>query len=385
MAPKRKAETSAAQDRKKAKASQAVQESNAEAGRSTVNDWMDKNPSKIADLALWLMGGGFNVEAKEKVEGEMSRGTLAIADLPKKWMKDFLGKLEPALDGDLMQTIYENDPSKILALWKLAQAIPNEEPDGKPSKIAKYYPRNYIGLEHVAHLRYTAFGYRLRRFAKLIADMKTMFEECDKKQMKELVVSLCIDSVGVWAVKARLTELGDETGEIDLVHPSGLRVPCEKALGIDMNSIFTCNLFDNGATVTNSLGLNIKVVDILNRASVKLPRPDTTLFIKAGWDVVKGEDVSPSKSASSVGAGSSPQLAIGDGPRTPALLDRASDAVSTAESPGPAVSPQPVADDSQTQTQSLPNVSPPPTPPPQISRSMSLGVESTGELNLDDF
>eukprot|EP00959_Pyramimonas_sp_CCMP1952_P292721 6122205-Pyramimonas_sp.AAC.1 len=64
----------------------------------------------------------------------MSRGALAIADLPRKWIKDFLLELEPSLDGDLLQKTYENYPSKILASWELAQAIPKDEPDGKPWK-----------------------------------------------------------------------------------------------------------------------------------------------------------------------------------------------------------------------------------------------------------
>lgn len=55
---------------------------------------MKHNPGKIPELALYLQSGGLNAKAQAKCPGEMSRGTLHLTDLPKKWLADFLGTLE---------------------------------------------------------------------------------------------------------------------------------------------------------------------------------------------------------------------------------------------------------------------------------------------------
>lgn len=70
MSPK-----SARRESKALKASDAVRSVTAPAGKDSVDDWMQKNPDKSAELELYLMSGGLNTKAASKSPGEMSRGT----------------------------------------------------------------------------------------------------------------------------------------------------------------------------------------------------------------------------------------------------------------------------------------------------------------------
>ena len=56
------------------------------AAKDFVDTWMRDNPDKVSELALFLSSGGLAGKAKKAEVGAMSRGTLAISDLPKKFV-----------------------------------------------------------------------------------------------------------------------------------------------------------------------------------------------------------------------------------------------------------------------------------------------------------
>lgn len=124
---------------------------------------------QVPELALFLMSGGFKGETSGKRPGEMSRGTSSITDLPKRWMADFLGRLETHLPKDVLHLIYLHKPALLVRMFRLETGIA-ANPDGKPVRIASYFPRNYIGLEKTVELRCNFGHCRRRRIARVLTD-----------------------------------------------------------------------------------------------------------------------------------------------------------------------------------------------------------------------
>lgn len=139
-------------------------------------------------------------------------------------------KLEPSLPKEFMQRLYEKCPTSLLSMFKLAMAIPNDK-HGRPIKISSYFPKNYLGLEHTAHLRYQFFGRRLHRLAQvLVQESHAWFDEA---AASEYVHNFNWDRVGISRLQPQVNDIGDEIpGKWLIVHPCGFQLVVGKSSGL---------------------------------------------------------------------------------------------------------------------------------------------------------
>lgn len=210
---------SARQLQKAAKATEAVRSVTSSAARDMVQTWMNDHPDKIPELALYLANGGLASKAQAKCPGEMSRGTLHLTDLPKQWLADLLGNLEESIPKAFLAKVYEANPGMLFSLFKMSMNIPND-PNGRPIRIAAYFPRNYLGLEATARLRYEFFGHRLRALASFAKAQHNQWSvtEC---ATKEFMMTRQWDRLGIF----RLQKISGEGAPAHwaVMHPSGLK------------------------------------------------------------------------------------------------------------------------------------------------------------------
>lgn len=198
----------------------AVADSVNASGEAIVMQWMQDNPDKVSDLVVHLMSDGFKTKRLVKSPGAMSRGTLAVNDLPKRYLTDLLLRLEGRMPKDFMEAVYSHNTELLMKIFHMAMALQKGK-QTMPLKIAQFFPRNYIGLEKCAEIRYEAFGRRLGRLAEFARGLTDSIDALVRNKM----ASFNLDKFGVFWVRKSMRD--EPAGLLYLCHPSGFKVALE--------------------------------------------------------------------------------------------------------------------------------------------------------------
>ena len=97
-------------------ASTTISSTNAAAAKDMVFEWTDANEGKVVNVAFWLLSGGMTGKHgnEKQVEGQMSRGTHGINNLPKRCTAQALCRLEGDLPTEMIGAVYIKSPAHII-------------------------------------------------------------------------------------------------------------------------------------------------------------------------------------------------------------------------------------------------------------------------------
>lgn len=100
----------------------------------------------------------------------------------------------------------------------------HNDTNGRPIRIATYFPRNYIGLEWTAKARYKFFGRRLMPLAAAAKQMEASWAGPDALA-KQFIVGFDWNTVGIFRLsRGAGGAAGSDNEQWSILHPSGLKV-----------------------------------------------------------------------------------------------------------------------------------------------------------------